>query len=144
MMADSGIKNVVIKKEFLGKVTSENGRIARFRLVAEDKNRKSAWSQIFLVNNTAVQVLPGDLNVVGNTILVNWSSGSDVSTSVSYDIFASFDTGNFVHIGVSNNTSYSFLKQGTSSVRVIVQISSVSPKISSNIKIYDSGVRSLV
>ena len=49
-MADPGIKNIIVKKELLGKVTTENGRIARFRLVSEDKNRKSAWSQIFVVN----------------------------------------------------------------------------------------------
>jgi hypothetical protein len=143
-MADSGIKNVVIKKESLGKVTSDNNRVVRFRLVAEDKNRKSAWSQIFLVNSQAVNVLPGDLNVVGNTILVNWSNGSEATIQVVYDVFAAFDGGNFSHVGVTGSTSYSFLKTGTSSVRVVVQISSINPAINSSMKIYDSGVRSLV
>ena len=36
---DPGIKNVIIKKELLGKVTSSNQKILRFRIVAEDKNR---------------------------------------------------------------------------------------------------------
>ncbi len=142
-MADVGIKNVIVKKELLGKVTSENGRVARFRIIAEDKNRKSAWSQVFLVNAQPVVVLPGDLNIVGNTILVNWST-EDISIQITYDVFASFDGGDFKFIGVSNNTSYSFLKTGTSSVRVVVQISSVKPSINSGIKVYDSGVRSLV
>lgn len=142
-MADVGIKNVIVKKELLGKITSENGRVARFRIIAEDKNRKSAWSQIFLVNAQPVVVLPGDLNIVGNTILANWSS-EDVSIQITYDVFASFDGGDFKFIGVSNSTSYSFLKTGTSSVRVVVQISSVKPVINSGIKVYDSGVRSLV
>ncbi len=143
-MADAGIKNVIVKKEYLGKVTSENGRVVRFRIVAEDKNRKSAWSQIFLVDSQPVVVLPGDLNFVGNTILVNWSTGSEVSIQVMYDVFASFDGGEYSHVGVTGNTSYSFLKNGTSSVRVIVQIGSVKPEINSEIKVYDSGVRSLV
>ncbi len=142
-MADAGIKNVIVKKELLGKITSENGRVARFRIIAEDKNRKSAWSQIFLVNAQPVVVLPGDLNIVGNTILANWSR-EEVSIQITYDVFASFDGGDFEFIGVSNSTSYSFLKTGTSSVRVVVQISSVKPVINSGIKVYDSGVRSLV
>lgn len=143
-MADSGIKNIIVKKELLGKVTSENGRVARFRLVSEDKNRKSAWSQIFLVNSEAVQVLPGDLNVVGNTILVNWSKGSRASTQEMYDVFAVFDGGEYSNVGISTGTSYSFLKTGTSSVRVIVQLASINPVINSSLKVYDSGVRSLV
>lgn len=143
-MADLGIKNVIIKKELLGKVTSENSRIVRFRLVSEDKNRKSAWSQILLVGSGTVQVLEGDLNIVGNTIFVNWSPTSGTSDQTMYDIFASFDGGNYSHIGVSSNNNYSFLKSGTSSVRVIVQSASINPVISSALKVYDSGVRSLV
>lgn len=142
-MADKGIKNVIIKKSLLGKVTSSNERVARFRIITEDKNRKSAWSQIFLVDSQAVAVLPGDINVVGNTILVNWSTG-DVSVQINYDVFASFDGGDFKFIGVSGNTSYSFLKSGTTSVRVIVQISSIKPELNPSVKVYDSGIVSLV
>jgi hypothetical protein len=142
-MADKGIKNVIIKKSLLGKVTSSNERVARFRIITEDKNRKSAWSQIFLVDSQAVAVLPGDINVVGNTVLVNWSTG-DVSVQINYDVFASFDGGDFKFIGVSGNTSYSFLKSGTTSVRVIVQISSIKPELNPSVKVYDSGIVSLV
>ncbi len=143
-MADPGIKNIIIKKEFLGKVTSENNRAVRFRLVSEDKNRKSAWSQIFLVNSEAVKVLSGDLNIVGNTIIVNWSKGSATSTQEMYDIFVSFDGGEYSNVGASIGTSYSFLKTGTSSVRVLVQVASINPSIKPALKVYDSGVRSLV
>lgn len=143
-MSDPGIKNIIIKKELLGKITSENGRVARFRLVSEDKNRKSAWSQIFFVNSEPVQVLPGDLNVIGNTILVNWSKGSRTSTQEMYDVFVSFDGGEYSNVGISVGTSYSFLKTGTSSVRVLVQLASINPEINSQLKVYDSGVRSLV
>ncbi len=143
-MADQGIKNVIVKKDSLGKVTSSNGRVIRFRLVAEDKNRKSAWSQIFLVGSQAVLVLPGDTNVVGNTVLVNWSNGSNVAAQTNFDIFAGFDGDDPQYVGTSNNTSYSFLKDGIVSVRVIVQIASISPKLNQTIRVYDSGVRSLV
>lgn len=143
-MADSGIKNVIVKKDALGKITSSNGRVVRFRLVAEDKNRKSAWSQIFIVGSQAVLVLPGDTNVVGNTILVNWSNGSNIAAQTNFDIFASFDGGDMNYVGTSNNTSYSFLKDGTESVQVIVQVASIKPTLNEAIRVYDSGVRSLV
>jgi hypothetical protein len=143
-VADPGIKNIIVKKDLLGKVTSDNGRVARFRLVSEDKNRKSAWSQVFLVNSEAVQVLPGDLNIVGNTIIVNWSKGSRTSTQEMYDIFVSFDGEAYSNVGISIGTSYSFLKTGTSSVRVLVQIASINPAINPALEVYDSGVRSLV
>jgi len=143
-MADAGIKNVIIKKELLGKVTTSNSNVVRFRIVAEDKNRKSAWSQVFLVESVPVLVLPGDVNVIGNTILVNWSNGSGSSTQVLYDIFASFDGGNFIYVGTCNNSSYSFLKNGTTSVRVVVQISSINPSINGSLQVYNSGLKSLV
>ena len=127
-MADAGIKNVIIKKSLLGKVTSENGRVARFRIIAEDKNRKSSWSQIFVVNSQPTIVLPGDVNVVGNTVFVNWSVGQS-STQIAYDIFAGFDGATPVYIGSTVSQSYSFLKNGTQSVRVVVQISSINPAL---------------
>lgn len=34
---DQGIKNVIVKKELLGKVTGSNATVVRFRLVSEDK-----------------------------------------------------------------------------------------------------------
>ena len=143
-MADAGIKNVIIKKELLGKVTISNSNAVRFRIVSEDKNRKSAWSQIFLVDSAPVLVLPGDLNIIGNTILVNWSNGSGSSIQVLYDVFASFDGADFIHLGTSNNSIYSFLKNGTTSVRVVVQIASISPVINGSLQVYNSGLKSLV
>lgn len=143
-MADQGIKNIIVKKEFLGKITSENERVARIRLVSEDKNRKSAWSQIFSVNSEPVVVLPGDVVPMGNTIFVNWSKGSGLSTQEMYDIFVSFDGGPYVNAGISVGTSYSFLKTGTTSVRVLVQLASINPVINDKLLVYDSEVRSLV
>ena len=144
-MADEGIKNVVVKKESLGKVSSENGRVIRFRIVAEDKNRKSAWSQIFMVNGELVQVLPGDISVVGNTILVNWSNGANPSEQIKYDVFAQYGTANPVHVGTTTGTSFSFLKTGTpETVQVLVQLAAIKPVVSTSIKIFDSGVRSAI
>ena len=143
-MADKGIKNVVIKKEFLGKVTSSNSRVVRFRIVSEDKNRKSAYSKIFITGSDAVVIGAGAINKVGNTaILVNWTTGQ-ASIQITYDIFAGFDGATPTYIGSTGSQNYSFFKNGTQSVRVIVQISSTSQELAEYLQVYDSGLFSLV
>jgi len=142
-MSDKGIKNVVVKKELLGKVTSSNSRVVRFRIVAEDKNRKSAYSKIFIAGSEAVIIGPGDVNIVGNTVLTNWSSGQ-VSTQITYDVFAGFDGALPAYVGTTASQNYSFLKNGTQSVRVIVQASSINPTLTEVLEVYDSGTVSLV
>ncbi len=142
-MADKGIKNVIIKKDLLGKVTSSNSRVVRFRLVSEDKNRKSAYSKIFITGSEAVIIGPGDLNIIGNSVIVNWATGQ-VSVQIVYDVFAGFDGATPTYIGSTGSQNYSFLKNGTQSVRVIVQASSIMPKLSPSLEVYDSGIVSLV
>lgn len=142
-MADKGIKNVVIKKELLGKVTSSNSRVVRFRILSEDKNRKSAYSKIFITGSDAVLTGPGDINIVGNTILVNWSKAQS-SVQVLYDIFVGFDGATPAYVVSTGSENYSFLKNGTQSVRVIVQISSTSPELAGYLEVYDSDLLSLV
>lgn len=142
-MADKGIKNVIVKKDLLGKVTSSNARVVRFRLIAEDKNRKSAYSKIFITDSQAIIVGQGDVNLVGNTISVTWSS-SQSSVQISYDIFVGFDGLEPSYLGTSSSQNYSFLKTGTQSVRVVVQISSINPVLTPSLDVYDSGIVSLV
>jgi hypothetical protein len=142
-MADKGIKNVIIKKDLLGKVTSSNSRVVRFRLISEDKNRKSAYSKIFITGSEAVIIGPGDLNIIGNSIILNWATGQ-ISIQIVYDVFAGFDGATPAYIGSTGSQNYSFLKNGTQSVRVIVQASSITPKLSPSLEVYDSGIVSLV
>jgi hypothetical protein len=143
-VADKGIKNVVIKKEFLGKVTSSNSRVVRFRIVSEDKNRKSAYSKIFIAGSDAVVIGAGAINKVGTTaILVNWTTGQS-SIQIKYDIFVGFDGANPTYLDSTGSNNYSFLKNGTQSVRVIVQISSTSPQLADYLEVYDSGLFGLV
>jgi hypothetical protein len=142
-MADKGIKNVIIKKDLLGKVTSSNERVARFRIITEDKNRKSSWSQIFMVDSEAIVVGQGDVNIIGNTISVTWSS-SQTLVQISYDIFVGFDGLEPSYLGTSSSQTYSFLKTGTQSVRAVVQISSINPVLTPSLDVYDSGIVSLV
>jgi hypothetical protein len=141
-MADKGIKNVIIKKELLGKVTSSNSRVVRFRLVSEDKNRKSAYSKIFITNSDVfiVGVGTGDINLIRNTIMANWSSGQ-ISTQIVYDVFVGFDGAIPSYVGSTASQNYSFLKDGTQSVRVVIQASSINPVLTSSLEVYDSGIK---
>jgi len=143
-MADKGIKNVIIKKDLLGKVTSSNTRVVRFRIVAEDKNRKSPYSQIFITGSDVVIGGPGDINIIGNSVLVNWGGDGEFRTQIMYDVFAGFDGQTPKYVGSGGGPGYSFLKNGTQSVRVIVQTSSIEPKLSQDLEVYDSGIVSLV
>jgi hypothetical protein len=140
---DKGIKNVIIKKDALGKVTSKNSVVVRFRLVSEDKNRKSAYSQIYVAESGEVYLGVGDINLVGNTIIVNWAAG-EIMTQILYDVFIGFDSATPTYRASTGSSNYSFLKTGTSSVQVIVQASSINPTLNNNLKIYDSGTVSLV
>jgi hypothetical protein len=142
-MADKGIRNVIIEKESLGKVTSSNARVLRFRIIAEDRNRKSAYSRIFVLGSEAVAVGPGDLVLIGNTIFVNWAVG-EVSIQITYDVFVGFDGEIPSYKGTTGSQNYSFLKTGTDSVRVIVQISSIDPILKDDLVVYDSEIVSLV
>lgn len=140
---DPGIKNIIVKKELLGKVTAANTKVLRFRIVAEDKNRKSAYSPIFSTESSEVNLGSGDINIVGNTIIVNWESG-DVSTQILYDVFVGFDSALPTYKATTGSSNYSFLKTGTNSVLVIVQASSINPVLNENLEIYNSGMVSLV
>ena len=140
---DKGIKNVVIKRDALGKVTSKNSVVLRFRIVSEDKNRKSAYSQIFVAESGEVFLGVGDINLLGNTIMVNWSAG-EISTQIVYDVFVGFDSATPTFKISTGSSNYSFLKTGTTSVRVVVQASSINPVLNNDLKIYDSGIVSLV
>jgi hypothetical protein len=142
---DPGIKNVIIKKELLGKVTSSNAKVLRFRIVAEDKNRKSAYSPIFSTQSS--EIIPGIGRITrdpdSNTILVNWSSG-DVSTQILYDVFIGFDSADLSYRTTTGSTNYLFSNTGTASVRVVVQVGSINPVFSEELIIFDSGTFSLV
>lgn len=141
-MVDKGIKNVVIKKESLGKVTSSNSRIVRFRIVSEDKNRKSAYSKIFISGSDTILVGAGDIVKINNTILVNWKT-TQASIQIMYDIFVGFDGATPTYLDTTGSKSYSFLNNGTQSVRVIIQISSTNPQLVDYLEVFDSQIRNL-
>lgn len=140
---DPGIKNVVIKKELLGKVTESNKTVLRFRIVAEDKNRKSSYSPIVFTPSAQVDAGTGDIRQLGNTLILSWAS-ANLSTQRLYDVFIGFDSSTPTYRTTTESTNYSFLKTGTTSVKAIVQVSSINPTLNQDLEIYDSGTFGLV
>jgi hypothetical protein len=144
-MADQGIKKVVIPKSDLPPVGPDNDYTVRYRLISDDKNRISHWSQLYSILALPVQEVDGEVSVSGNIINVVWE---DEEERPSYDIFVKFNTDlDFIYHGTSQVHNYQFLKEtGTSitSVEIIVQVEGINKVYNSSLVIYDSGVISLV
>ena len=124
-------------------MTENNKTVLRFRIVAEDKSRKSAYSPIVFTQSEEVSLGTGDLRQLGNTLFLSWDPGN-LSTQILYDVFVGFDSDEPTYKATTGSTNYSFLKTGTTSVRAIVQVSSINPTLNDSLKIYDSGTDSLV
>ena len=87
-MADVGIKKVTISTADFGTVSSLNTYSLRYRIVSEDKNRSSHWSPLYEIFGNVSQLVPGDLNVIGNTVIAAWA---DEVNRPAYDIFVGFN-----------------------------------------------------
>ena len=140
-MADSNVKKVIISKSDLGKAGNNNEYVVRYRIVSEDKNRTSHWSPFYTVTGIAPIQVAGDVQVSSNVITAVWG---DEAQRPAYDIFVNFDNNGFYYHGTSAVHSYSFLKTGTVSVAVKIQVDGINKTLSSSLEIYSSGTRSLV
>ena len=141
-MVDSNIKKTRIVKSSLPPVDHDTEKYnIRYRIISEDRNRTSHWSPIYNSDGTDVIATSGAVSKTGNVVTAVWGDENDFPE---YDVFVKFDSGNFLYHGKSKEHSYSFLKTGTTSVRVKVQIVSSKKEIKEALNIFDSGTVSLV
>jgi len=141
-MVDSNIKKTRIIKSSLPPVDHDTEKYnIRYRIISEDRNRTSHWSPIYNSDGTDVIATSGAVSKTGNVVTAVWGDENDFPE---YDVFVKFDSGNFLYHGKSKEHSYSFLKTGTTSVRVKVQIVSSKKEIKEALNIFDSGTVSLV
>jgi len=115
------------------------GYLTRHRIISEDRNRFSAWSNVYEVPvfdlNNRPTTVDGDISVIGNTIQVTWDDAAD---RPQYDIFVSFDEEPFFYHGTSPIHSYSFLKKsGASLVSVTIQVESIDKERNDALHILD-------
>jgi hypothetical protein len=134
-MADQGIKKVIVPQSGVGSLGPLNTHTLRYRIVSEDKNRFSAWSAIYNVIGSAVDLVSGDVNLIGNTVIVSWG---DEVLRPGYDIFVGWNNQAPTYHGTTPIHTYSFLKTGTLPLRVIVQVQGINKELDEAIEIYDS------
>lgn len=113
------------------------GYLTRHRIIAEDKNRYSSWSQVVAVPAYSQENLPiqvdGAINLNGNSATIIWDDEAD---RPKYDIFVSFDGGNYFYHGTSPIHTYSILTTAAAeSVDVAIQIESINKKRSATLTI---------
>jgi hypothetical protein len=113
-------------------VDSQNRYVIRYRIVSEDKNRTSHWSQFLKVLGPPIDPdTAGAITVTINDITANWY---DYPARGSYDIFVRYGSGvsleeavwgSYEYSGSSPVQSYTFLNSPTtdSYVGVLVQVS---------------------
>ena len=141
-MADANIKKTRILKSELPPINSETLKYnTRYRVISEDKNRTSHWSPIYNSDGVDLVVTSGAVSKTGDVITAVWGDQNDFPE---YDVFVKFDSNEFFYHGKSKVHSYSFLKTGTTTVRVKVQIISSKKEIKAALNIFDSGTVSLV
>jgi uncharacterized protein (DUF2141 family) len=141
-MVDSNIKKTRILKSSLPPIDHDTEKYnIRYRIISEDRNRTSHWSPIYNSDGVDLVVTSGAVSRAGNVITAVWGDQNDFPE---YDVFVKFDSGDFFYHGKSKVHSYSFLKTGTTSVRVKVQIISSKKEIKAALNIFDSGTVSLV
>jgi uncharacterized protein (DUF2141 family) len=141
-MVDSNIKKTRILKSSLPPIDHDTEKYnIRYRIISEDRNRTSHWSPIYNSDGVGLVVTSGAVSKAGDVITAVWGDQNDFPE---YDVFVKFDSGDFFYHGKSKVHSYSFLKTGTTSVRVKVQIISSKKEIKAALNIFDSGTVSLV
>jgi hypothetical protein len=141
-MADANIKKTRILKSELPPVDFDTLKYnTRYRIISEDKNRTSHWSPIYNSNGATVSGTTGALSITEEIITAVWG---DENLHPEYDVFVSFNGNAFFWHGTSTVHSYSFLNEGTTTVRVKIQLASSKKQIKAALNIFDSGTVSLV
>lgn len=129
-----------IPKNQLPPVESDNVYSVRFRVVSEDKNRTSHWSPIFIVDSVEPTAVNGALSVTAAIITAVWG---DEEGRPAYDVFVNFDSAGYQYHGTTLTHSYPFLNEGTSTVRVAIQIAGASKIRNAGLTIWESSITSL-
>jgi hypothetical protein len=141
-MADANIKKTRILKSSLPPVDFDTLKYnTRYRVISEDRNRTSHWSPIYNSDGTNIIGTTGALSISEEIITAVWG---DENLHPAYDVFVSFDGNSFFWHGTSAVHSYSFLNEGTTTVRVKIQLVSSKKQIKAGLGIFDSGSQPLI
>lgn len=127
-------------------VDAENNYVLRYRIVSDDKNRVSHWSQFLRIPGPTInpQGYQGAIAVTIKDINVSWY---DTPRRGSYDVFVRYGNGPsiqnitwgaYTHSGSSLTQTYTILNNNPSAgyIGVLVQVSG-NKTLNSALKIYE-------
>ncbi len=141
-MVDENIKKLRILKSSLPPIDHDTLKYnLRYRIISDDRNRTSHWSPVYNISGESITLVSGAVSKTGNIVTAVWEN---TNLFPEYDVFVKFDSEDFFYHGTSKVNSYSFLKTGTTTVRVKVQTVSSKKEIKTALNIFDSGTVSLI
>lgn len=141
----ANLKKARIPVSEIKTVDANNKYVLRYRIVSEDKNRTSHWSQFLRIDGPPINPAgySGAITVTIKDITTNWY---DTPRRGSYDIFVRYGNGGtlqtttwgaYTYSGSSLTQSYTILNNVTASyVGILVQVSG-DKTLNSNLKIFE-------
>jgi len=140
-MSISGVKKATILKKNLPPVSPENEYYLRYRITSDIGDRKSHWSPIYRVPAKDVVGVSGSVSFTTGGVTAVWGDEAD---RPAYDVFVRFSTAAYSYHGTTPIHTYSFLRTGTGTVQVAVQVEGVQKERNELLEIYESPIISLV
>lgn len=143
---NSRIKKVIIPKSLLPEISGiGQDYVVRYRIISEDKNRYSYWSQKYRVSVPNAITVPFSItkDQSGSTITAVWTPENAIKSE--FDIYIKWDNEDWKYVTTVYSTIYaSVIKNGTTKVKIAAQIPTFPKKRFSAATIFESDEISLV
>ena len=132
-MATENIKKVTIKQADLPPLMVEKeGYVFRYRIISDDKNRRSHWSPIktikpefTFVSNTIHHAKTGEVsNIVWDAVVIKKGTKT-ISQADRYDVWLRWDkadSGDWIYHGTVNGNNLSLAKPSTYTINDVDQL----------------------
>lgn len=154
-----------IPVEHLPPPDANGNHLFRFRMLSEDRNRRSEYSNLFMIESKGqiypLQATP-EIVSSGSVTTVYWETPSIYNTGASAigasvlhnhesewrihpsDVFISWDGGSYEYFGRSSDSTIGIIKRpGSSTLKVRVQVANYPPTISNKFLIFETDIISV-
>ena len=152
----------IIPVEELPPPDINGNHVFRFRIVSDDQNTSSEYSNFYTVESKGLiypEQYDAQINSSGSVINISWETPSffNIGSSAqgvpvlhnhlsewkshSMDVFVSWDSGNYEYYARTIDSFIAIIKRpGASSARVFIQMANYPPTKSDKFKILDTGI----
>jgi hypothetical protein len=141
---NSKIKKVIIPKSSLPEISGiGQDYVVRYRIVSEDKNRYSYWSQKYRVSIPNTTTVPFSVTKSNSTITAVWTPENNIKSE--FDIYIKWDLEDWKYITTVYSTIYaSVIKNGATKVKIAAQIPTFPKERFSSATLFESNEIDLV